>query len=88
MDNSPIKEGFVSPELPDITQTAYTGGFGYKINEKFSVDFSFIRQSAERRDLLLAANFDGTYRRKVNVYGLALNIKLSGKSKPSTSTAE
>ena len=88
IDNSPIKDGFVSPELPDITQTAYTGGFGYKINEKFSIDFSFIRQSAERRDLLLAANFDGNYRRKVNVYGLALNIKLPGKSKSSTSTTE
>lgn len=88
IDNSPIKEGFVSPELPDITQIAYTGGFGYKINEKFSVDFSFIRQSAERKDFLVSANFDGNYRRKVNVYGLALNIKLPGKSNSSTTTTE
>jgi len=80
IDNSPIKEGYVSPELPDISQTAYTAGLGYKINDTFSVDFSFIRQSAERKDKLLVANFDATYRRKVNVYGLALNIKLGNKS--------
>lgn len=80
IDNSPIKEGYVSPELPDISQTAYTAGLGYKINDTFSVDFSFIRQSAERRDKLLVANFDATYRRIVNVYGLALNIKLGNKS--------
>ncbi len=66
--------------MPDISQTAYTAGLGYKINDVFSVDFSFIRQSAERRDKLLVANFDATYKRKVNVYGLALNIKLGNKS--------
>ncbi|PKP44164.1 MAG: hypothetical protein CVT95_11320 [Bacteroidetes bacterium HGW-Bacteroidetes-12] len=79
-DNSPTRDGFVSPELPDITQTVYTGGLGYKVNDKVSIDFSFIRQNSDRKDLLLDANFNAHYKRKVNVYGLALNLKLGSKS--------
>lgn len=85
-DNSPTKDGFVSPELPDMTQTVYTAGLGYKVNDKLSFDFSFIRQNEERRDLLLDANFDATYKRKVNVYGLSLNLKFGAKSSKQTTT--
>ncbi len=81
-DNSPVKDGYVSPELPDMTQLAYTAGLAYKINDMITVDLSYIRQSAERESDLTDAGFSAKYRRKVNVYGIGINIKLGGVSKP------
>ncbi len=80
-DNSPVKDGYLSPELPDVTQLAYTGGLSYKINDMISVDFSYIRQSAEREASLESANFTAKYNRKVNVYGIGVNLKFGGKAK-------
>lgn len=82
-DNSPVKDGYLSPELPDATQLAYTGGLSYKVNDMISVDFSYIRQSAERESSLESANFTAKYNRKVNVYGIGVNLKFGGKAKES-----
>ncbi len=82
-DNSPVKDGYVSPELPDMTQLAYTGGLSYKINDMISVDLSYIRQSATRESALDDAGFTAKYNRKVNVYGVGVNINLGGGSSKS-----
>lgn len=79
-DNSPIKDGYVSPELPDISQLAYTAGISYKINEMISLDLSYIRQNAERESALVDAGFTAKYKRIVNVYGIGVNVKF-GKNK-------
>lgn len=80
-DNSPVKDGYVSPELPDITQLAYTAGLSYKVNDMISVDLSYIRQSAQRESALTDAGFTAKYNRKVNVYGIGVNIKLGAGTK-------
>lgn len=85
-DNSPVKDGYVSPELPDMTQLAYTAGLSYKVNDMISVDFSYIRQSAERESDLESAGFTAKYNRKVNVYGIGVNIKLGANSTPKLDT--
>ena len=82
-DTTPIKDGFVSPELPDATLVAYTAGLGYKVNDKFSIDFSYIRQSVTREASLESANFTAKYNRKVNVYGIGVNLKFGVKKKES-----
>jgi long-chain fatty acid transport protein len=82
-DNTPVKDGYVSPELPDATLLAYTAGLGYKVNDKFSVDLSYIRQSAERESSLESANFTAKYNRIVNVFGIGLNYNFSCKAKES-----
>jgi len=78
-DTTPIKDGYVSPELPDATQTAYTAGLGYKVSDKVTIDFSYIRQSVIREASLESANFTAKYNRKVNVYGIGVNIKFGEK---------
>ncbi len=88
IDQTPIPDGYVSPELPDADQTAYTAGFTYKVNDMFSFDFSFIRQSSEREASLDAANFSAKYRRKVNVYGIGLNLTFGSTQDASASTEE
>ena len=107
-DNTPMKDNLVSPHLPGVTQVAYTAGLGYKISDKVSIDFSFIRQSASRDDVSLAqykvedgnyaqdangdkiqtGDFKYKFNRKVNVYGLALNIKIGGPKKEAESSIE
>ncbi|HCQ30284.1 MAG TPA: hypothetical protein DIU39_08365, partial [Flavobacteriales bacterium] len=84
----PIEDGYVSPELPDADQTAYTAGFSYKVNDMFTFDFSFIRQSSERTASLDAANFNASYRRKVNVYGVGLNFTFGVTEDASASSIE
>ena len=86
-DNSPVKDGFVSPELPDMTQLAYTGGLSYKINDMISLDLSYIRQSATRESALTDAGFTAKYNRKVNVYGIGVNIKFGGGAPKSETSA-
>lgn len=87
IDNTPMKDGYVSPELPGMSQTAYTAGLGYRISDNFSIDLSYIRQNAEREASLDEANFSAKYKRIVNVFGLGLNLKFGGnaakKSAPS-----
>lgn len=83
-DNTPVKDGYLSPELPDASLLAYTAGLGYKVNDKFSIDLSYIRQSAERESSLESANFTAKYNRIVNVFGIGLNYNFSCKAKETT----
>lgn len=98
-DNTPMKDNLISPHLPGVTQIAYTGGLGYKLNDKFSVDVSFIRQNASRDDVSLTSykfengeqietgEFKYKFNRKANVYSFALNYKFGdGKSKEKITT--
>ncbi len=85
IDQTPILDGYLSPELPGMDQIAYTGGLGYKVSDKVSIDFSYIRLSGEREASLDDAGFSAKYKKAVNVYGLGLNIQLGGKKKEAVS---
>lgn len=99
-DNTPMKDYLISPHLPGVTQIAYTAGLGYKLNDKISIDLSFIRQNASRDDVSLTSykfedgeqvetgNFKYKFNRKANVYSFALNYKFGGKKKEETPKAE
>ncbi len=92
-DNTPMRDHLISPHLPGVTQVAYTAGFGYKINEKFSVDLAYIRQNASRDDVSLTSYkfengtatetgvFPYKFNRKANVYGIAFNYKFGSINK-------
>lgn len=99
-DNTPMKDYLISPHLPGVSQVAYTAGLGYKVNDKVSIDFSFIRQNASRDDVSLTSYkfengdpietgaFKYKFNRKANVYGLAVNLKFGGKKKEEAATTE
>lgn len=81
-DQTPIQNGFVSPELPDNSHVGLTLGAGIKINETLSADFSFLRSRFERMNASLdAEGFTADYRRIVNVFGLGINIKIDKNEK-------
>jgi long-chain fatty acid transport protein len=89
IDETPIQEGYLSPELPDTDLVTFSAGFGMQVNEMISFDLSFVRQNAELQGTLAAASFSATYRRQVNVVGIGVNINLkSGFEKASAPSFE
>jgi len=84
-DNTPMKDGFVSPHLPGISQFVYTAGLGYKISDLISVDFAILREDAQRETGFDAAGFTAKYHRIVNIYSFGVNIKF-GATKSETAT--
>ena len=52
-DNSPIGDGYYTPETARADSTGYTAGATYKVSEKMELDFSFL--------LLVFDDFNGSY---------------------------
>jgi long-chain fatty acid transport protein len=78
-DKTPIQDGFLSPELPDVSHSALTVGASWNITEMISVDISFLRQNLEFEADLDAASFSAKYRRQINVVGFGVNVKIPGE---------
>ena len=76
-DKTPIKDGFLSPELPDADQFVPTVGFGIKPTENMSFDLSWIYQNTERTGSLDAAGWDATYRRIANVISFSFTYSIN-----------
>jgi long-chain fatty acid transport protein len=80
-DNSPVKDGFLTPETPDANRVTGTLGASYKFGEHFGVDLSTQFVSLEKRtitqqDLINNGTTDrvaGTYKTQVVVPGVGLN---------------
>lgn len=75
-DQTPIPDGYVSPELPDNTHIGYTFGIGIQISEKLSVDASYLYSYLERMNTRLESEgFEASYKRRVHVVGLGINYQ-------------
>ncbi len=69
---TPIKDGYVTPEVPDASRLNFTGGLGYNINKHFIVDASFTFESLKRKDTNLETNLSGTFKTYIYVPGLSV----------------
>lgn len=80
-DNSPVRDGYVTPETPDADRLTGTLGASYKFGEHFSVDLStqFVnlkKRTETQADLINNGTTDrvaGTYKTQVVVPGVGLN---------------
>jgi long-chain fatty acid transport protein len=70
---SPVKNGFVTPEVPDATHVNYSFGMGYKFSPRFTVDASFTFQSMKRTDTNLENQLSGTYQTYIYMPGVSFN---------------
>jgi len=80
-DQTPVGDGYMTPETPDANRNCFTFGLGYKFSDKFSADASFLfiegtereqKQSSidpAAQDSFLA----GTYKLRVIVPGISLS---------------
>ncbi len=75
-DQSPIRDGYVSPELPDKTHVGFTAGIGVVLTDNFSVDIAWLVSNFKRTASLDDKGFSATYHRIVNVFGIGLNYSI------------
>jgi long-chain fatty acid transport protein len=72
-DQSPIKDGYVTPESPDNNRLGGTLGASYSINPAFSIDASYMYQSVpERLQTNIETNLGGTFASRVNSVGVGV----------------
>jgi len=70
---TPVKDGYVTPEVPDADKISYTAGIGYKFADKLTVDASFTFEDfSKRTDTNKETNFSGTYKTYIAVPGISL----------------
>jgi long-chain fatty acid transport protein len=74
LDQSPVQDDYVSPELPDADRQILTAGISYKINDSFVVDVAYSYENLnERKGNYLQENFGGLYKTRVHIVGVAVN---------------
>ncbi|MBC7485707.1 MAG: outer membrane protein transport protein [Cytophagaceae bacterium] len=70
---TPVRDGYVTPEVPDANKISYTAGIGYKFADKLTVDASFTFEDfAKRTDTNKEANFSATYKTYIAIPGISL----------------
>ena len=83
-DQSPVQDGYFAPETPRNDSVGYTGGLSYKVNDKLSIDASFLYLHFEEIDNSYDhyqengqnVPFSGTYKSSVIAPGIGLSYKL------------
>ena len=74
IDQSPVKDGYVTPDLPDANKYAFALGFTYKFAEKLHVDVSYLFETLnERQDVNKQTMFGGSYKTYIHAVGLGIN---------------
>lgn len=83
-DESPVEDGYFAPETPRNDSTGYTAGLSYKVNDKLSIDASFLYLHFDEVDNSYDhyqengqnVPFEGTYKSSVIAPGIGLSYKL------------
>ena len=70
---TPVKDGYVSPDVPDATHFNYSIGFGYKITCRITADASFTYQHMNRKDTNIETQMSGTYKTNIYMPGISIN---------------
>jgi long-chain fatty acid transport protein len=83
-DESPVRDGYFAPETPRNDSVGYTAGLSYNVNDKLSIDLSFLYIHFDEIDNSYdyyyengqAVPFEGTYKSSVMSPGIGLSYKL------------
>jgi long-chain fatty acid transport protein len=70
---TPVRDGYVSPDVPDATHVNFSAGLGYKFSPHFGTDMSFTFQSMERTDTNIETQMTGTYKTYIFMPGISIN---------------
>jgi len=89
-DQTPVQDGYMTPETPDSNRLGLTAGVGFNLSESFSIDVSFLYIDGMERtqtlgDAVDAGTYDpstgtadvvlGTYELNALIPGISLNYK-------------
>lgn len=86
IDNTPIQNGYVSPEIVDANATGFCLGVGVKFCKHYSVDLSYLRSDftwnnttwnnpSGGSESLAGPDFSASYHRIVNMFGVGVNYQ-------------
>ena len=86
-DESPVQEGYFSPETPRNDSYAFTGGLSYNVNSKLSIDVSFlylifsqVNASYDHHPEPVSggqkSSFGGTYKNSAFAPGIGLSYRM------------
>ena len=70
---TPVKDGYVSPDVPDQAHINYSAGFGYRLKPGLTIDMSVTYQSMKRTDTNLETQMSGTYKTNIIMPGISFN---------------
>jgi long-chain fatty acid transport protein len=74
-DMTPVRDGYLTPETPDANRIGLSAGASWKINKHINIYFSLLYiEGMNRTDTNLETGFSGTYKTKVVVPGLAVEV--------------
>ncbi len=70
---SPVKNGYVGPDVPDATHFNYSAGLGYQLSHHITADASFTFQHMKRMDTNKETQMSGTYKTNIYMPGISIN---------------
>lgn len=75
-DQTPVKDGYVTPDWPDANKYSFACGLGYNVTDQLTIDFSYgLETIKERQDKNLQTNLNGSFKTYVNAIGLGLSYE-------------
>jgi len=81
-DQTPVRDGYVSPELPDNNKTGLTAGGTFKLDESFILDISLLYENVpSRAQKNIESGLDGTFQTRVIAPGLGLTYIFNKSNK-------
>lgn len=87
IDNTPVQQGYVSPEIVDANATGFSVGVGVKFCKHYSVDLSYLRSDFTWNNTVLntpdgttlqagaSPDFTASYHRIINMFGIGVNYQ-------------
>ncbi|MEJ8803767.1 OmpP1/FadL family transporter [Pontibacter sp. H249] len=77
LDQTPVQDGYLTPETPDADSRGLSAGIGYSISDNFSIDASFLYiNKKERTDTAeFSRGVPGTFKSVAYIPGIGLNFK-------------
>ena len=76
-DKTPIKDGYVSPELPDNDKIGVSAGLTFNVWERCHIDFSFLYENVKSRTQKnIESGLDGTFKTKAIAPGVGVSYLL------------
>ncbi len=78
-DFSPIKDGYVSPELPDGDTFGWSVGSSFKFNETFAFDLSFLNYNITMTRSFTEKGFTAKYHKIISVIDVGINVSFGKK---------
>jgi len=73
---TPVRKGYVTPEVPDADRLLLSAGVGFKPNERLGIDISFLYENlVSRTETNIETGLNGTYKTLVYIPGIGISYK-------------